>query len=67
MKVYDLLTMPAIKGTNIKAGYLWPSDDQYPIIGAPDAPDLIPAGACHRFRLKNEIIDRVGQRVFFRE
>ena len=67
MKVYDMPTTHPIAGTNIEPGYLWPFDDQYPIIGAPDAPDFIPAGACHRFQLKNEDIERVGQRGFFRE
>ena len=48
---YGFTSYPWFLDTNIRPGYLWECDDDYPIIGALDAPDFIPAGSCHRFTL----------------
>ena len=59
---YGFTSYPSLLDTNIRPGYLWSYDDDYPIIGALDAPDFLPAGSCHRFTL-DSIPAYVGREV----
>ena len=49
MMRYGFSNYPSFFDTNIRPGHIWEWDEDYPIIGALDAPDFIPAGACFRF------------------
>ena len=66
---YGFSNYPSFFDTNIRPGHIWEWDEDYPIIGALDAPGFIPAGACFRFTLRNPKYagqEFTGQRGFKR-